>query len=390
MKKYSKIGLVVFAMLFLGANLVNVSTAQKRLGAYNHNTPAHKTGKYAKCTYCHLLPTRNWTFTRRDGKEIFPDIRTYPYDPVKKHAICNNCHTADVFGNTDFCGSCHVVPNRTARAVLPFPNKSHPTQFRTIFPHDRHQDVFAYSRPVQRDYAVAHFLQASFLADGPAPYYSCSVCHETMAKNPARANIKDRMPFDVKPVDGLLANVNADNDFRDGKPDPVDPQNPNAKPFKLVDGFFKESPENHASCFNCHYQYKNLPADKQDCSGCHQLVNVAKDKEQKQFLIKRSEKGNVERFSLKFNHNRSKHDGDCVSCHVRITQNEDVRAKSNPGITAAAEVPIITCRTCHRKSGSGSDYLGKELESRKADPKFACTSCHTSAIGIYEIPQSHR
>lgn len=365
MRKLSRIVIIVIAALFFCASFLDVSMAQKRSKTFSHNTRAHKEGKYKDCSSCHTLPTKNWVAARKDGQPTFPDVRDYPY---KKHTACNICHQNEIFSpGAIFCGSCHVVPSRAAsggKGVLPFPNKSHTTQFTTIFPHDVHQDIIAENKP-QRDYATAHFVAAAFVLPDDKPkatFYNCAICHKSVTQMP---KYEMRTPFEVK---ALVAPV-ADTFVR-----------------PVTASFFKTSPDGHVSCFTCHYQFQNLPKGKQDCSGCHALAKPYFDKDV------------IRRYSLKFDHERDGHDtSDCTSCHIRITQSDDVKKKNAQGVPIVADVPIVSCKKCH-ETGEASAFkqiISAEITSREASitskqPAFQCTYCHTSAVGRYDIPVSHR
>lgn len=336
------------------------SEAQRRLGPFSHNTRAHKEGKYNDCASCHTLPTKNW-----QARSLFPDVATYPY-----HTSCFGCHTRDIYTNSAvFCGTCHTEPSMRARGgagVLRFPGKGHARQFNTIFPHDLHQDLIAASPPVlprnaapNTDYAVAHFVKASFSLRGNEPvrsssnpqFYNCAICHSTSNQIPKNLT---RKIADLKPLSDLV---------------------PDTFERPMTAAFFKKSPTGHESCFTCHYQYQNLPAGKQNCAGCHQLTAPY------------FEKKATERYSLKFDHDRAGHgDKDCISCHVRITQ------QSNVALMKDADVPIASCWSCHatNEQDRSRRILFAEIESREKQATFQCTYCHTSAIGRFEIPTSHR
>jgi hypothetical protein len=144
-----------------------------------------------------------------------------------------------------------------------------------------------------------------------------------------------------------------------------------AKGKEVTAEFFKDSPEGHASCFNCHYQSQK-PV-RTDCADCHRLKPASP----------RSE--SIARFSLRFNHKDPDHaNKDCIVCHVRIAGTSDLRAMKE------ADVPIYGCSTtaCH------GDELGAELKQREdtvaaKQPAFQCVYCHTSEIGRYAVPISH-
>jgi Cytochrome c7 and related cytochrome c/Class III cytochrome C family len=349
----------VRAILFLAAAAVFTASSLPRSSAqgrvFSHNTAAHKTGKYASCSSCHTLPTKNWMSPRRDKQPPFPDVATFP-----SHISCFGCHTKDIYSNGGaFCGTCHTVPTMRARAVKDFPIRSHPSQFTTLFPHNVHQDLIA-ERQSEPLVAVAHFVNASFtFADEKtkAPvFYNCAICHSSTAETPKY--VARKLPT-LKPL-----------------ADPV----PDTFALPVTAEFFKDSPDGHASCFNCHYQFKNLPAEKQSCRACHELSTPY------------FEKKTIPRYSLKFDHQSPGHvKKDCTSCHLRITQNSDVRTMKD------ADVPILSCKECHAKQEDDPDKkaLIDEIDKREASitdkkPAFQCTYCHTSAIGRYDIPESHR
>lgn len=357
-KRLLTTSLISGAVLFFGASFLTSSTAQRRMKPFSHATRAHKEGKYNNCASCHTLPTKNWMAARRDKLEPFPDVVNYPY-----HNSCFACHTKDIYSNgAAFCGSCHVTASMRAqggKGVLPFPLKSHSMQFKTIFPHDIHQDLIA-SNQNTPDYAPAHFVPVSFVStdDKPKPtFYNCAICHKTVEKLPKYENRKltAEKPLATPMPDVFAMPVTAD--------------------------FFKNSPTGHESCFTCHYQYQNLPAGKQSCAGCHAPTTPY------------FEKSVTKRYSLKFNHERDGHyQKDCASCHLRITQNKDVNTMLD------ADVPITSCKQCHATQETSAPWkqiITTEVEKReetvsKAEPVFQCSYCHTSAIGSYEIPASHR
>jgi hypothetical protein len=347
---------------FVSASLTFFPQEAQRKGGFSHNTPAHKTGKYADCSVCHQLPTANWRSARPDKLAPFPDVVMYPNPHNKANpaaSVCFVCHKNTGFDNVSFCGACHAMSSKSIvgiKGVLPFPTISHGQQFLTKFPHDKHQDLIAETQPAEQ--RPVHFIRATFpLPDDKAKsaFYNCAICHKTTEQLPKYAAIR---PMLFK----ALADPVADS-F--------------SKP--ITAKFFKNSPEGHESCFNCHYQFANLPS-KQGCASCHAPAP------QPYF-----EKRVTERYSLKFDHNSSGHmGGDCAACHIRITQNADIRTMKD------ADVPISSCTRCHATQEDDKDKqaLIIELDARAASikdkkPVFQCTYCHTSAVGRYEVPPSH-
>ena len=345
------IAVILTCITFVGGRSPGLSN-QARI--FSHNTRAHKEGKYKDCSSCHALPTKNWASARRDS---FPDVATYP-----SHTSCFGCHTKDIYSRGGaFCGNCHVVPTMRARAVLPFPARSRPGQFTTLFPHNVHQDLIAENRR-ETVYSPAHFVRASFgalptIQDNKPNFYNCAICHTTASKV---RKYGARRAAGLKPLGEII---------------------PDTFESPVVAPFFKDSPANHSSCFNCHYQYKNLPAGKQSCAGCHEASKPFREREV------------TERYSLKFNHDRVGHvEKDCMSCHLRIAQNNDIRSMKD------ADVPILACLQCHatQEEQRSKSILNIEIAQREDSiaknerPIFQCTYCHTSAVGRLETPASHR
>jgi hypothetical protein len=334
MNRTARTTLLVCLAVLLAASLLTTSSAQRRKGDFSHNTPKHK---QAACASCHKIPTANWQTARK-----FPDVADFP-----GHASCFNCHSlrSVLVGNRPaFCAGCHVTPGPRGVARFPFPVRSRPQEFNTIFPHDVHQNLIA--RVIKNDaYAAGHFVNASFRADELPEFNNCAICHKTPAAAP---RTEPRVPAAMQPLAAAAAET-----------------------FTAKPEFFKGNPDSHAACFSCHYQ--GVTPTRTDCAGCHGLTAAYTDSP----LTKR--------YSLKFNHADKNHaNKDCTVCHVRITQNSDVRKMKD------ADVPFQTCSTssCHGKD------LVEEIGKREASiaakqPAFQCTYCHAPAVGRYPIPASH-
>jgi len=299
---------------------------------FSHASTAHKK---KDCNSCHTVPTTNWPAARG-----YPDVSNYP-----SHAACFACHQKDIFsGNRPaFCGTCHVSAGPTRAPMLAFPAKNRSQEFSTVFPHNIHQDIIAsLSRP--RGVAVAHFVNASFVrtADDPPKFNNCVICHATSADAP---KFSVRIPSALQP----LADAAADA-------------------FVPKPGYFRDNPRGHQSCFACHFQGPKPEA--KSCAGCHQLTQPY------------SEPAAKKRYSLKFDHQQKDHAGrDCMACHIRISQNADLKTLVN------ADVPIITCNSCHEKNIVAE--LGLRADSLKAPPPFQCKYCHTADLGRFPVPSSH-
>ncbi len=346
--------LIGLAAAIFAGSFLNVSKAQK---TFSHTTPAHRKGKYNDCNVCHTLPTGNWMSRRSDKQDPFPDVRNYPFNESRSkgsHTTCVGCHAND-FYKPNFCLGCHTNPGPrvSAKDMLAFPNKSHGTQFTTVFPHDAHQDIIA-SNDRKSDVAVGHFVFASYAPtpdDKKVEFYNCAICHKTAANMPQWATRKPDT---------------------DDKPPAAEKDS-----FKPKADFFKDSPISHASCFTCHYQ--RIDPISTDCAGCHKLTD------------KRYTPSNiVERSSLKFSHEQlgiksqvgeRVHAKDCMTCHLVTAGSSDLQAlkrKKEP------EVPFSTCVSCH------GDDIKDQFEKREKDKAFQCSYCHVSAIGRYAKPDSHR
>ena len=385
MKTRIRIILIAVTALVFGASIFSVSSAQKsfsdtaqpgmvpsqnidnepapavKLGPFSHRRKEHGEGKPESCEKCHKMPTtmktKNWATARKDP---YPDVTTYPY-----HTSCFDCHNKEIYtAGSGFCGTCHVVDDgRRAggSGVLPFPIKSHSRQFRTVFPHDVHQNLIA-KNTVREEVAIGHFVLASFTAAAtPTPttpeskFYNCAICHKTMQQMPKATPriITREQSFGVAQPDAFVP--------------PPDPATTQPAP-----AFFKNGPDSHASCFTCHYQRVKPAA--YDCAGCHKLTEPY------------FEKKGIERYSIKFNHSSTNHvNKDCTVCHVRITQNSDVSKMKD------ADVPFQTCSTssCHG-SNIQEEIKNREASVTNKQKVFQCSYCHTTAVGRYDIPPSHR
>lgn len=308
--------------------------ADKAQDAFKHAEPAHK--KVA-CASCHKAPTSNW-----QTASGYPNVSDYP-----GHASCFNCHQKDIFSGNQpkFCGVCHTNPGPRGAARIEFPDRRGSNEFRTIFPHNVHQDFIATNR-MRRDSGVS-FMRASFRPAADDNFNNCTICHSTPSKLPAygpRTLLRKADP---------LAEAAAEN-------------------FVPKPAFFKDSPNSHASCFQCHYQ--NAKPVRTDCAGCHELTASYKTAPL------------TARYSLKFDHSYKDHvNKDCTTCHVRITQTASLKNMKD------ADVPMLTCSTssCHQKQVA--EEIGKRDASiaSKTNP-FQCVYCHTPEIGRYPTPPSHK
>ncbi len=300
----------------------------KRTAARDYSQFSHRSAKHKSlaCDACHQAPTDNWQIASG-----FPDIADFP-----GHSSCVQCHRTEFFKGSRpaICSICHtnVSPRSEARFAFGKPNQ--PSQFTTIFPHDKHQDVIAgvwKSDGVESAHArVGNGVVQEKTA---AKYNNCAICHEseTGSRNPAAS-------------------------FPDGFPPPM--------------GTFKTTPSGHASCFDCHW--KAQEPTHNNCAGCHDLAqtDVAR-------LLA------PERTSLKFEHEFVDHVMECTVCHINITRVSSVRGLK-------PDVPITSCADCHKTKTDKTASIETELGQRDRDAGFVCVKCHTSDVGKKAVPASHR
>jgi len=327
--------LIVTVAAVFAAGFLAKTAAQKRGDNFSHSTATHKK---INCNSCHKVPTANWASASK-----FPDTVDYP-----DHASCIRCHRTDFFRSNRpaICAICHTNVSPRGETRFDFPLRNRSQEFSTIFPHNVHQDILA---GIQKKYdvAVAHFVNVKFVKtdDPPRPQFNnCAICHKTMADLPQYAT---RSLLPAKPL-----------------------TEPAAETFTARAEFFKDAPNNHASCFSCHYQSQKPVGT--DCASCHRLTAPY------------FETSVVRRYSLKFDHQEKEHAvKDCMACHIRIAQNFDVRSLTD------ADVPILSCKQCHE--ARLKEEIGKREDSLAAKQAvFQCAFCHTSAIGSFQIPSSHR
>ena len=339
MTKRLIIVLAIIAAVISASSLLRRSSAQNR-DRFSHASAAHKK---LQCASCHKVPTGNWVAARG-----FPDVAQFP-----GHVACASCHRSDFFvGNKPaFCAGCHSNVSPRSAPLFPFPVRSRSHEFATVFPHSVHQDVIAWARPPRRA-STSIFVNASFsvTSDDPPRFNNCAICHESATALPKFAA---RVPTGQQP----LAATTQDN-------------------FAPKAQFFKSTPAGHATCFECHYQ--GVKPVALNCAGCHQLTAPY------------YASATVKRYSLKFDHAAVNEKGDlvhtkdCMTCHVRISGNSDLKTMSD------ADVPVMACTSCHNHAADMKTELDKRADSvDKKQPVFTCAYCHTSAVGAFAVPVSH-
>lgn len=339
MTRRSTLILTLVVAVIMAASLLPRSSAQNR-DRFTHSSAAHKK---LDCASCHKVPTGNWVAARG-----YPDVAQFP-----GHVACANCHRQDFFvGNKPvFCAGCHSNVSPRGAPLFPFPVASRSRDFSIIFPHSVHQDVIAWARPLRSETGI--FVNASFTrAPDDAPKFNnCAICHETATALPKFAA---RTPTGQQPL---------------GSVTPPDTFAPKAQ-------FFKSMPSGHATCFECHYQGVKPVAT--NCAGCHRLTASF------------TPSPVVKRYSLKFDHaavnekGDTVHAKDCMTCHVRISGNTDLKTLTD------ADVPIMACTSCHNHAADLKTELDKRADSvEKKQAAFNCAYCHTSGVGAFAVPPSH-
>lgn len=342
--------------------------AQRRARIYNrfaHDTAAHR---QQSCSSCHKIPTGPSSAETVGGENYkYPDITDYP-----DHDSCLDCHRQQFFRGAKpaICSICHTKVSPRDKPRFAFPRAGQPKEFTVRFSHDVHQDIIADAKkPSVRESgtAVAHFVNARFAAkikdEKKTDYNNCTICHAPAGTKTYRAAA--RRPRLTALETGLVAASHIEK-------------------ITAPDGYFKNVPSGHDSCFNCHYN-RQRPT-RGDCAGCH-TPNTRPS----------AESSVIERFSLKFNHEQktesgtNPHDKECSSCHIRITQSADLRALD-------PDVPIFTCASkgngCHSDEIKGEvDRRDEDLVKKQANTQHrieSCSYCHNSFVGSHQVPESHK
>lgn len=340
-----------------------VQSSRKTYNRFNHKTAAHRK---QTCNECHKVPTGFSNAESAAGEKYkYPDITDYP-----DHDSCVSCHRQQFFkgARPAICSICHtkVSPRDKVRFAFPVPNQQQ--EFTIRFPHNIHQDIIAKlneSNLRQDNIVSAHFVNTRFNIgdDKKTDYNNCTICHTGK-----KGKIYDTVPRRPQLVALETGLVTASHKEK----------------IKVSDGYFKNVPTGHNSCFNCHYSEQK--PTRNECGVCHIL--------RKNPL---AESNVIERLSLKFNHDQKKEDGtpahdkECSSCHIRITQSASLKGL-NP------DVPIFTCAS--KGTGCHADEIKMEVDKRVEDlverqkniayKIQSCSFCHTTFVGSYQIPESHK
>jgi len=290
--------------------------------SFSHSTPKHK----AACNTCHQAPTRNWTKV-----SSYPDVADYP-----DHEACVSCHRAQFFkgARPQICAVCHSRTSPRDDVRYAFRNPATKLQFLIEFPHDRHQNVIALYRSNRRSIDSPFVFLAH--AAPQQNFNNCTICHAQGAA------------VSQAPGGGW-----------------VDAYVPPAATFKAV-------PEDHSSCFSCHWKAEEPVAS--NCNGCHKLAPTS--------YVSTTIPA---RIAIKFMHEgggeKKQHVAECTTCHINITKSATLRGLK-------PDVPITACTECHNKEGLRQD-LNKELTALDKNRAYVCAYCHTSNVGSLDPPASH-
>lgn len=332
---------------------------------FSHATKKHQ----GACNTCHKAPTDNWKKVRD-----FPDVADYP-----GHDACVSCHRPQFFKGAKpvICSVCHTKVSPRDDARFAFRKSARTRQFTIEFPHDKHQDVIArlerppYPAGPVRVMATSFSPPVTQTVRLRAWAHSRFVATETSQTNSLRYNILSARSAVVESerynnceichVPRTTASVAPASGWIDGYTPPVDT--------------FKAVPDNHASCFNCHWT-RQEPI-RGNCGGCHKLTNAP-------YVPPAS----PERKSMKFRHagggEKNSHavpPSECTVCHINITKAATLRGLK-------PDVPITSCSECHNKDGLRQD-VSKELEAIDKNRDFVCRYCHTSDVGRLDPPANH-
>jgi hypothetical protein len=336
---------------------------------FSHRT--HVVDQKLACDSCHKFPSKNWKEVRK-GDEAFPDVTEFP-----EHQACISCHRTQFFARERpapvICSNCHVAVTPRNNERYPFPSLGPPflaskkgqtfvSEFKVLFPHDKHVDVVGERRESRSD----DFVRVSFKGIGPqdAGSNSCAVCHQTH-----QPQDKSQDEFVTPP-----------------------PKNLGDEAFWLKKGAFKTTPTTHAACSSCHSDDSGIPPAPSDCATCHKfpeaMTQPRRDFDPKLaatmgvtdwLMLRQWSKRSAGRFRHEYDvHNEL----GCTSCH-------------NPAVmNTLDEKTLVTVKAC---GGSGGCHietnldgiLNYEIEQKRTKTGFQCVKCHV-ILGKNPVPQNHQ
>jgi hypothetical protein len=344
---------------------------------FSHKT--HVTQEKLACDSCHKFPTKNWKEARK-ADAAFPDVTEFP-----EHLSCLNCHRQQFFARERpapaICSNCHVnvTPRDTTRFLFPSrgdvmessnQRRNVINEFAINFPHDKHVNVVGFNAPGFQSHSRAPFLtvsqqQKSAPKDATEPK-SCPVCHQTY-----QPQGKSAEEYVTKPPKNL------------------------GDAFWLKKGTFKTIPNSHTVCFSCHNADLGIAPDPSECNACHTLATspsvLKTDFDPKlAATIGVTDKTVLTRWSQRISSGAFRHEGgehpnlNCTNCHVVPTMN-----------TLDMKTLVVPVRSCGGAAGchvtattSDGGILNYEIDQKKANPSFVCTTCHIS-LGKEAVPDAH-
>lgn len=342
--------------------------AKPKIDYTNFSHTTHAVTQKLACNSCHTVPSKNWKDVRK-GDAAFADVTDFP-----EHSSCLSCHRAQFFARErpapSICSNCHiaVTPRDTARWLFPslgdltdpqLKRRDSVSEFGVAFPHDKHLDAVGLNgRP--------SFVNALFQEKKPAPPKSCPVCHETF-----QPQGKSSEEYVIKPPKTL------------------------GDAFWLKKGTFKTIPGSHTICFTCHNADSGIPPEPKNCEMCHKLVapsTLKVDFDPKLASQMGADKTMLDRWRRRISAGAFRHEGgahpdlSCLDCHNAAS------SAFNTVDAKTLKVPVKSCGGadgCHiTQTLDDGGPLNYEIDSRKKDPKFVCTKCHTS-FGKEPVPESH-
>lgn len=347
---------------------------------FSHRVAGHQR---QACDSCHKFPSPNWKEVRKEA-EAFPDITQYP-----EHASCLDCHRRQFFArerpHPRICSVCHAAATPRDQTRHPFPNpftlfdaspkgRTHVSDFRINFPHDKHLELFSQHRPPDKGGSRGGFVRASFRrveasAKQESDPKSCATCHQTY------------QPQGDSDEESVTA----------------PPQDLPEGAFWLKKGMFKTVPRDHSTCFTCHSVDGGIAPAPSDCAACHRFpptgagasLTAAHDDFDPKLAasMKIDDKLTLELWSrrgaARFRHEWAPHDLACTTCHDA--------AAMNTLDEATKKVPVMSCggsgSGCHVEP-TGEGILNEVVARKKTEPNFQCTKCHVNN-GRLPVPESH-
>jgi Cytochrome c7 and related cytochrome c len=339
---------------------------------FSHRT--HVLDQKLTCDSCHKFPSKNWKDVRK-GDEAFPDVTDFP-----EHDACLNCHRTQFFARERpapiICSNCHVAVTPQNSARHPFPSLGEPflaskvgrtfvSDFKVLFPHDKHIDVVGRLRPPSPGDVALTFAHASFnrRRSQDAESKSCPVCHETY-----QPQGKSDQEFVTQPPKNLAEDA-----------------------FWLKKGAFKITPTTHAACATCHSEDSGIAPAPADCAACHKFSEGA-TQPLRDFDVKLAATMGINDWLLlrkwsQRSAGRYRHEFDvhnelgCITCH-------------NPAVmNTLDEKSLVSIKSCGGSGGchietNTDGILNYEIEQKRKNTGFQCTKCHI-VLGKNPVPQNH-